>query len=87
MKHVGTGHWRHVLPVCLTDAIPAAQGQSLSLQKTRPLRESDDVVISPRMSKLRKKTKWVVDIIAVAVCSLGIMYILDGYVHTCTEGA
>ncbi|KAI0239940.1 Protein FAM13A [Lamellibrachia satsuma] len=38
------------------DAIPAAQGQSLSLQKTRPLRESDGVVISPRMSKLRKKT-------------------------------
>ena len=43
--------------VSATDAIPAAQGQSLSLQKTRPLRESDGVVISPRMSKLRKKTK------------------------------
>ena len=42
---------------CITDPIPAKYGQSVSLQKAKSLPTEEAALLSPRMSKLKKKTR------------------------------
>ena len=49
-------HFVYCIGSVFSDPIPAEDGPSLSIHKSRPFKE-EDVMLSPRMTKLKKKIK------------------------------